>query len=76
MKYKYHYNRNTKEYQIERDGIKSAWFKSLRDCKLSWKFLNTATWTVDGKTIYTFKETRNVKDKEESTDTVHSDNSL
>ena len=76
MKYKYRYNKDTREYQIERDDIKSALFKSLRDCKLSWKFLNTATWMVDGKTIHTFKETRNVKDKEESADNLQGYSSL
>ena len=35
----YKYNKTTREYQVVKDGIASAWFNHLRDCKLSWKFM-------------------------------------
>ena len=38
-KFAYTYNNLTKEYQVTRDGVSSAYFKHLRDCKLSWKFM-------------------------------------
>lgn len=37
-KYVYIYDKLTKEYRVVRDGVSSASFKHLRDCKLSWKF--------------------------------------
>lgn len=37
--YKYIYDKLTKEYRVVRDGVSSASFKHLRDCKLSWKFM-------------------------------------
>lgn len=65
MKYKYTYNKQTREYRVIRDNISTPPFKTLRDCKLSWKFLNTAVWTVDEIKTHTFKDTYNAK--EEST---------
>ncbi len=38
-KYVYIYDKLTKEYRVVRDGISSASFKHLRDCKFSWKFM-------------------------------------
>lgn len=38
-KYAYVYDKLTKEYRVVRDGISSAFFKHLRDCKYSWKLI-------------------------------------
>ena len=38
-KYIYKYDKSTHQYKVIRDGIDTPWFKSLRDCKLSWKLL-------------------------------------
>lgn len=38
-KYVYIYDKLTKEYRVVRDGISSASFKHLRDCKFSWKLM-------------------------------------
>ena len=38
-KYVYIYNKLTKEWTIVRDGISSAPFRHLRDCKISWRFM-------------------------------------
>lgn len=38
-KYTYIYDKLTKEYRVVRDGISSAPFKHLRDCKFSWKLI-------------------------------------
>lgn len=38
-KYVYIYNKSTKEWTIVRDGISSAPFRHLRDCKISWRFM-------------------------------------
>lgn len=38
-KFVYVYDNLSKEYQVNRDGVSSAYFKHLRDCKLSWKFM-------------------------------------
>ena len=51
------------QYRVGREGLLTPYFTNLRDCKLSWKFLNTATWTVDNKTFHTFKEIKDVKEK-------------
>ena len=38
-KFQYIYNKSTKEWTVVRDGVSSAPFKHLRDCKYSWKFM-------------------------------------
>ena len=38
-KYIYKYDKSTHQYKVIRDSIETPWFKSLRDCKLSWKLL-------------------------------------
>ena len=38
-KYIYKYDKNTHQYKVIRYDIDTPWFKSLRDCKLSWKLL-------------------------------------
>ena len=56
MKYKYAYNKLTKEYTVTRDGFSSAPFRSLRDCKLSWKLLKNMKWSVNVKDWHNAKE--------------------
>lgn len=55
-KYKYTYDKLTKEYQVIRDGFSSAPFSNLRDCKLSWKLLNNMKWSINGKDWHNAKE--------------------
>ena len=38
-KYIYIYDKLSKEYRVVRDGVSSAPFKHLKDCKLSWKLM-------------------------------------
>lgn len=69
-KYKYSYNKITKEYTVTRDDFSSAPFSNLRDCKLSWKLLKNMKWSVNGKDWYNAEKERRIKDsttKKEST---------
>lgn len=51
-KFVYTYNKVTKEYQVSKDGISSATFKHLRDCKLSWKMIkNIKVTSSNGEVI-------------------------
>lgn len=56
MKYRYTYDKLAKTYTVTRDGLSSAPFSSLRDCKLSWKFLKNMKWSINGKDWYNVKE--------------------
>ena len=55
-KYTYIYDKLTKEYRVVRDGMSSASFKHLRDCKLSWKFMRVLVKAGKNIEVITDKE--------------------